>query len=341
MERNRWWLDSEIFIVNMEDYVFPGRGESLTGLWSYAELRVRLKAHEAVYNHILATILGDYASAISALYEDFLPVPRASCYYPSGIYVGVAKDLNAMVTAFRVGDYFYLCLQHTKLDSRSPPEIARHKLPWHACMTIRPGILDAIIRADDLYGDNNVMVTGHSTGGAMASFSGLDLVVNHEARNVQVLTFGQPRIGNAAFVSYYSDRVPNSIRITSGHDIVPHLPPYNSRFPQKTYHHFPREVWLYNIGFGSLVYQVERVCDSSGEDPSCSRSVTGNSIADHVVYYGVGLMAETWRSCKIVTDPRLKEYGGEDVNGNLMLSRNPSAAALRLPSDSDANSNFS
>lgn len=55
------------------------------------------------------------------------------------------------------------------------------------------------------------------------------------------MTFGQPRIGNAAFASYYSKRVPNTIRVTNGHDIVPHLPPYYRYFPQKTYRHFPRE----------------------------------------------------------------------------------------------------
>lgn len=72
--------------------------------------------------------------------------------------------------------------------------------------------------------------------------STLYLQVNHEATSVQVMTFGQPRIGNAVFASYYSEFVPNTIRITNSHDIVPHLPPYYSYFPQKTYHHFPREV---------------------------------------------------------------------------------------------------
>lgn len=56
------------------------------------------------------------------------------------------------------------------------------------------------------------------------------------------MTFGQPRIGNAAFVSYYSQVIPNTVRVTNEHDIVPHLPPYFTYFPQKTYRHFPREV---------------------------------------------------------------------------------------------------
>lgn len=66
--------------------------------------------------------------------------------------------------------------------------------------------------------------------------------VNYKIHNVQVVTFGQPRVGNTAFASRYSKLVPNTIRVTNKHDIVPHLPPYYPRLTQKTYHHFPREV---------------------------------------------------------------------------------------------------
>jgi putative lipase involved disintegration of autophagic bodies len=45
--------------------------------------------------------------------------------------------------------------------------------------TVRPAVLDAVKRAKESYGANlNIMVTGHSMGGAMASFCALDLVVN-------------------------------------------------------------------------------------------------------------------------------------------------------------------
>lgn len=62
--------------------------------------------------------------------------------------------------------------------------------------------------------------------------------------NVQLMTFGQPRVGNAVFASYFAKYVPNTIRLVHGHDIVPHLPPYFSFLSKLTYHHFPREVYL-------------------------------------------------------------------------------------------------
>ena len=43
--------------------------------------------------------------------------------------------------------------------------------------TVRPGIISAVNSAKKLYGDLQIMVTGHSMGGAMAAFCGLDLTV--------------------------------------------------------------------------------------------------------------------------------------------------------------------
>lgn len=75
------------------------------------------------------------------------------------------------------------------------------------------------------------------------TFSILCVQVNYRAHNIHLMTFGQPRVGNAAFASYFSKVVQNATRITNRHDIVPHLPPYFNFFPQKTYHHFAREVF--------------------------------------------------------------------------------------------------
>ncbi|PPD99855.1 hypothetical protein GOBAR_DD03108 [Gossypium barbadense] len=89
-------------------------------------------------------------------------------------------------------------------------------------------------------------------------------------------------------------------------------------------------VWLYNLGLGSVVYQFEKVCDGSGEDPDCSRSVTGSSITDHLNYYGVDLTFIRWRSCRIVMDPRVEEYGKTDDKGNIVLSRDPATLVPRM-----------
>ncbi|KAJ1414252.1 Fungal lipase-like domain [Sesbania bispinosa] len=357
------------------------------------ELKARHATKHPKYNHTLATILVEYASAVylSDLTELFtwtcsrcydltkgfeiieLVVDVEHCLQA---FVGVAEDPHAIIIAFRGTNerrYSHSCIaayaiinhenafnfdllckqciigitanwiedlywkQH-EINYPGMDDAMVHRGFYTAYhnTTIRPAILDAVERAKKFYGDIPIIATGHSMGGAMASFCGLDLMVNQHEKNVQVMSFGQPRVGNAVFASLYSELVPNTIRVTNDHDIVPHLPPYYYYLPQKTYHHFPREVWLYNIGLGSLIYQVEKICDESGEDPSCSRSVSGNSIADHLVYYGVDMGSDAPGSCRIVMDSHvLNSSIRRDSRGNFILSRDPATPLIKLSREFD------
>ncbi|KAK6130457.1 hypothetical protein DH2020_035795 [Rehmannia glutinosa] len=255
-----------------------------------AELKVKVKHrhnqhHQLVtYNHTLARILVQYASAG---------------------FVGVATDLNATVIAFRgtqessiqnwVEDLYWkqLDIDYPGVDGA----MVHHGFytAYHNT-SLRPGVLNAVQKAKEIYGNIKIIVTGHSMGGAMAAFCGLDLRLSLGEKNVQVMTFGQPRIGNAAFASYFNQIVPDTIRVTNDHDIVPHLPPYYYYFPQKT-------------------------------------SVSGNSISDHLAYFGVQMGCDESSSCRMVMDPRVAAYGRTDLDGNLIISRDPSTPILKLDTD--------
>jgi len=63
------------------------------------------------------------------------------------------------------------------------------------------------------------------------------LQVTFGSKEVELMTFGQPRI-------YFGELVPRTIRVTHQNDIVPHLPPYYYYLGEWTYHHFAREVCL-------------------------------------------------------------------------------------------------
>ncbi|XP_024022630.1 lipase isoform X1 [Morus notabilis] len=353
MERNRW-----LTLAIITCLVLCSDGREL-------KFKFKHKKHASIYNHTLTNIVVHYASAVyvSDLTELFtwtcskcdgvtegfqmieLVVDVQSCLQA---FVGVAKDPYAIIIAFRGTQEHSLQnwiedLYWKQLDINYPgmDDAMVHHGFYYAYhnTTIRSGILNAVKRAKEYYGDINIIVTGHSMGGAIAAFCGLDLVVNGNAQNVQVITFGQPRIGNAVFATYYHRLLRNTIRVTHGHDIVPHLPPYYYFFPQKTYHHFPTEVWLYSVGLEFLSYDVEKICDKTGEDPTCSRSVTGNSIVDHLVYFGVELMCKEWRSCRIVMERPLLEYGQADDGGNFVFSRDPATPIIRLKTQSDAGGN--
>ena len=80
----------------------------------------------------------------------------------------------------------------------------------------------------------------------------------------------------------------SSVRLTHGKDIVPSLPSSHVL----GYHHFAREVWqLPRSQLDDSVKQMQfRVCDGSGEDPSCHDSVCFlglcHSLKDHLHYLG-------------------------------------------------------
>jgi hypothetical protein len=64
----------------------------------------------------------------------------------------------------------------------------------------RTAILDAISAARDQYPDYALTLVGHSLGGAVAALAGTEMQLR--GWNPVVTTFGEPRVGNKAFVEY-------------------------------------------------------------------------------------------------------------------------------------------
>ncbi|MCL7046311.1 hypothetical protein MKW94_008002, partial [Papaver nudicaule] len=231
----------------------------------HTELLNMQSYHDLVYNHTLTKISVEYAFVVSFVLELIVDVQHSSYYNHMQAFFGVAKDLNAVVIAFRgtrehmncfnwVGDLFwkqidlnYLGMTDAILLFLKYFQVHQGFYSAYHNTTIRPCILNIVRRAKKLYEDIPIMVTGHSMAGDVAYFCALDLsLFNLSCR------FIDPHIANSVFASYFSKHVPNTIRVTQAHDMVPHLPLYYTYFPQKTYHHFPRAVWIYNVSLESL-----------------------------------------------------------------------------------------
>jgi len=69
------------------------------------------------------------------------------------------------------------------------------------------------------------------------------------------------------------------------------------------------------------------------------RSVTGNSIADHLVYYGVDMGSDEPSSCRIVMDPYVQSASIKDSRGNIFLSKDPATPLIKLRGQSDNQKN--
>ncbi|PAV60757.1 hypothetical protein WR25_25424 [Diploscapter pachys] len=76
------------------------------------------------------------------------------------------------------------------------------------------------------YPNYQVWVTGHSLGGAMANLAASYLIANKlaDAANVQVVTFGEPRVGDPTFAASNDKQLSYHFRVTHSRDVVPHIP---------------------------------------------------------------------------------------------------------------------
>ena len=148
-------------------------------------------------------------------------------------------------------------------------------------------------------GDVPVLVVGHSLGGALATLCAAELMYTYNLTDLQLYTFGSPRVGNAAFAEAMRNSTLDHKRMTHDRDVVPTVP-----FEHLGFHHTAREVWqrTVRVGRSPMTLSVEVICDEYGEDPNCQNSICGypgscTSVADHLEYLGVSLGSTATSPC--------------------------------------------
>ncbi|KAI8354197.1 lipase [Blakeslea trispora] len=129
------------------------------------------------------------------------------------------------------------------------------------------------------YPSYKVVVTGHSLGGALATFAGMELFQREKRlgpSNLSIYTIGQPRVGNPAFAYYVQGTGITVSRSVNLRDIVPHVPPANFGFLHPGY-----EAWTKDGGSVQL-------CTNTVESDKCSNTIVPfTNINDHLTYYGI------------------------------------------------------
>ena len=138
-----------------------------------------------------------------------------------------------------------------------------------------------------------IVFTGHSLGGALATLATADALNLFESRDheslsnlnikstlLSLITFGSPRVGNAQLSDALNRMDTGTIlRVTNTNDIVPHIPPRYMGFK-----HVGKEVWINSNG--NLVE-----CDNEGEEESFACSNRINHLSDmNVVSHSLGYL---------------------------------------------------
>jgi hypothetical protein len=173
-----------------------------------------------------------------------------------------------------------------------------------------------------------ILVTGHSLGAALATLAAVDLKRQHQTANIQLFTFGSPRVGNRAFVKSVYTLFPlgTIYRIVNAGDIVPHVPVLS-----QGYIHVGIEVWYpnqINLTYHQCVLEPSALIF---EDPTCSSTqIVNRDILSHFQYL----------TYSIKNLSSLKESGEcQTAHGNLRFAN---IRGLRdLPVQISMNENYS
>lgn len=114
---------------------------------------------------------------------------------------------------------------------------------------IRKKLIDFVLNKIRDYNIEKISITGHSLGGGLATISALDLAIHISTDiEIEVYTYGAPRVGNLEFSNYYNDIVPNSFRIVNENDLATFVPPPSIPELNLHYRHINTLVFLDSTG---------------------------------------------------------------------------------------------
>jgi predicted lipase len=74
------------------------------------------------------------------------------------------------------------------------------------------------------YNESNLLICGHSLGGALASICALDFKLTWKPQDLTCITWGSPRVGGRAWAKLFNSTIENSFRYIYKNDIVPKVP---------------------------------------------------------------------------------------------------------------------
>ncbi|KAL4996844.1 Alpha/Beta hydrolase protein [Aspergillus recurvatus] len=147
----------------------------------------------------------------------------------------------------------------------------------NAWRSTRATILDTISAARDQYPDYTLVLVGHSLGGAVAALAGTEMQLR--GWEPVVTTFGEPRVGNKAFVDYLdtvfrlgsgNEREWKFRRVTHVNDPVPLVP-----LTEWGYEMHGGEIYISRVELPFFVDDV-KYCQG-GSDPDCISGAEGGS----------------------------------------------------------------
>ncbi|KAI8066530.1 Alpha/Beta hydrolase protein [Gongronella butleri] len=150
---------------------------------------------------------------------------------------------------------------------------------WNAYQAIQEDVLKEMEILLRRYEGYTINVIGHSVGGAYAELAALDIYQRFDAAQallIKIITFGEPRVGDVQYASYFNSINIGKYRVVHDSDAIVHHPPMN-----KGYVHTGLEFWI--VDYPEVTTYK---CDAEFESMFCSNSdIANQNLASHKSYY--------------------------------------------------------
>ncbi|KAJ9078948.1 hypothetical protein DSO57_1001696 [Entomophthora muscae] len=240
--------------------------------------------------------------------EDHLEVKyyQSNVLSGSALYLGIHEKTSSVVVSYRGTRNvmsFFNDLLAMKLDYRYKSGKV-HSGFYRSYSRTSVGLIKFIrtLLADKKYDNYAIIVTGHSYGGALASFLALELKLDDSIKHpVFLRTFEAPRVGDVEFTNFFTKTFFENtdlhlpvLRVTNHNDPVVRLPPTSFGFQ-----HYPHEIWIVDdqvrLEQCQDLFPVPKDDHLCTEDPSCSVSKMPWNLKAHTQVWDINFAF----SCKI------------------------------------------
>jgi len=134
---------------------------------------------------------------------------------------------------------------------------------YSAYLHVRPQVL-AWFETRGVPQGAKVRVCGHSLGGALATLCSLELSLR--GYDVELVSWGSPRVGNRAFVEWFREdgRHSRVARFVNDWDPVTKVPPHVTQYPEKTYSHVCAPNWFAPLAVEQMDEKTQALLKTKG-----------------------------------------------------------------------------
>ena len=187
------------------------------------------KPYDAMLAHPRRPRITDASKATSAAVQAMPRSPQPNQHFG---WICLDSANNRLIVSFRGTEYFRDWLDDFDFAPAPYSPIPGRGTVHQGFLIVYEAVRESVratlstLIACKAAGLKEILITGHSLGGALCALSALD-ILNDLAGNLApiVYTWAEPRVGHPDFVHFFDTRVNICYRMVNLWDVVPHLPP--------------------------------------------------------------------------------------------------------------------